>query len=101
MDKKYTSNVEDKRLNIEEQPTMGQHILPQQIWRDGALIPGSPDDVKFKSPEMISGVAVQTSYFNCNYFILYLLNLFASLKTYFIMCNKLMNKLKPISLGEN
>lgn len=64
MDKKYTSNVEDKRLNIEEQPTMGQHILPQQIWRDGALIPGSPDDVKFKSPELIDGVAVQTSYFN-------------------------------------
>lgn len=64
MDKKYTSNVEDKRLNIEEQPTLGQHILPQQIWRDGALIPGSPDDANFKSPELVNGLVVQTSYFN-------------------------------------
>lgn len=65
MDKQYTSNVEDKRLNIEEQQlTMGQHILPQQIWRDGALIPGSPDDLSFKVPELVDGVATQTSYFN-------------------------------------
>ncbi len=65
MDKQYTSNVEDKRLNIEEQQlTMGQHILPQQVWRDGALIPGSPDDVDFKVPEVINGVVVQSSYFN-------------------------------------
>lgn len=64
MDKKYTSNVEDKRLNIEEQQlTMGQHILPQQIWRDGALIPGSPDDLEFKAPELENGVAVQFNYF--------------------------------------
>ena len=40
MDKLYTSNTEDKRLNIEEPNLiMGRHVLPQQIWRDGALIP--------------------------------------------------------------
>ena len=64
MDKKYTSNVEDKRLNIEEQPTMGQHILPQQIWRDGALIPGSPDDLQFKVPVVTKDAVIATSYFN-------------------------------------
>ena len=64
-DKQYTSNVENNRLSIEEpQLTMGQHILPQQIWRDGALIPGSPDDVSFKVPEIVDDVVIQTSYFN-------------------------------------
>lgn len=64
-DKKYTSNTEFKRLNIEEpQLTNGQHILPQQIWRDGALIPGSPDDLSFKVPELENNIAVQYSYIN-------------------------------------
>lgn len=65
MDKSYTSNVENERLNIEEQQlTMGQHILPQQIWRDGALIPGSPDDLTFGAPQLVDKVAVQEYSFN-------------------------------------
>lgn len=63
MDKQYTSNTEDKRLNIEEAYlSMGKHILPQQIWRDGALIPGSPDDLAFKLPETENGCLVRYSY---------------------------------------
>lgn len=63
MDKQYTSNTEDKRLNIEEAYlSMGKHILPQQIWRDGALIPGSPDDLTFKLPETENGCLVRYSY---------------------------------------
>lgn len=65
IDKKYTSNVESERLSIEEQQlTKGQPILPHQIWRDGALIPGSPDDLTFKVPEVVDDVIIQTSYFN-------------------------------------
>lgn len=64
MDKQYTSNTEDKRLEIEESYlSMGKHILPQQIWRDGALIPGSPDDLTFKLPETENGCLVRYSYF--------------------------------------
>ena len=64
MDKQYTSNTEDKRLNIEEAYlSMGKHILPQQIWRDGALIPGSPDDLAFKLPETENDCLVRYSYF--------------------------------------
>lgn len=65
MNKEYTSNVEKNRLNFEEpERTKGQHILPQQIWRDGALIPGSPDDLSFKVPELIDNVVTQTAYIN-------------------------------------
>lgn len=42
MDKIYTSNIEDKRLNIEESTTLGEPIIPRQIWRDAGFIPGSP-----------------------------------------------------------
>ena len=63
MDKQYTSNTEDKRLNIEEpELIMGRHILPQQIWRDGALIPGSPDDLDFGIPDNENGILVFYSY---------------------------------------
>lgn len=63
MNKQYTSNVENKRLNFEEpERTVGQHILPQQIWRDGALLPGSPDDLSFKVPELVNNVVTQTAY---------------------------------------
>lgn len=63
MSKTYTSNTEDKRLNIEEPVlTKGQHILPQQIWRDGALIPGSPDLLDFKVPELEDNVMTQYAY---------------------------------------
>lgn len=64
MDKQFTSNTEDKRLNIEEpELMMGRHILPQQIWRDGALIPGSPDDLEFSIPEIENGLLVSYNYF--------------------------------------
>lgn len=64
-DKQFTSNTEDKRLSIEEAYlSMGKRILPQQIWRDGALIPGSPDDLSFKLPETENGCLVRYSYFN-------------------------------------
>lgn len=63
MNKEYTSNVEKSRLNFEEpERTKGQHILPQQIWRDGALLPGSPDDLSFKVPEIVDNVVTQTAY---------------------------------------
>lgn len=65
MDKQYTSNTEDERLNIEEPYlSMGRHILPQQIWRDGALIPGSPSELSFSLPENENGCLVYYSYFN-------------------------------------
>lgn len=64
MDKLYTSNTEDKRLNIEEPNLiMGKHVLPQQIWRDGALIPGSPDDLTFSLPEIENNILVRYNYF--------------------------------------
>jgi len=64
MDKQFTSNTEDKRLNIEEpELMMGRHILPQQIWRDGALIPGSPDKLEFSIPDVEDGLLVAYSYF--------------------------------------
>ena len=64
MDKQFTSNTEDKRLNIEEpELTIGKRILPQQVWRDGALIPGSPDDLEFSIPEIENGLLVSYNYF--------------------------------------
>ena len=44
--KRYTSDVETKRLTTEELNTTSGHVIvPQQIWRDGSLIPGSPSDI--------------------------------------------------------
>ena len=65
MDKQFTSNTEDKRLNIEEpELMMGRRILPQQIWRDGSLIPGSPNDIEFTtSVEEDDGSSVAYFYF--------------------------------------
>ena len=63
IDKQYTSNTEDNRLNIEESfLSMGKRVLPHQIWRDGGLIPGSPDDLKFNTPEVENGCIVRYSY---------------------------------------
>lgn len=48
MDKKFTSNVESERLSTEEyEKHYGCNINPNQIWRDGALIPGSPSECEF------------------------------------------------------
>jgi len=46
--KEYVSNVEDSRVAEEELvSTKGQHINPEQIWRDGSFIPSSPDYLSF------------------------------------------------------
>lgn len=48
MDKMFTSDVESERLSIEEyEKHYGHTINPNQIWRDGALIPGSPSECNF------------------------------------------------------
>lgn len=61
--KDYVSAVEDKRLDFEElNRHFGKRVLPQQIWRDGNLIPGSPKDITFEAPQIEDGAAVQ--YFN-------------------------------------
>lgn len=64
-DKKYTSDVESKRLDIEEpERTYGARVLPQQVWRDGALIPGSPKKLSFRVPELEDGHVVSYAYFD-------------------------------------
>lgn len=46
--KEYVSNVEDSRVAEEELvSTKGQHINPEQVWRDGSFIPSSPDNLSF------------------------------------------------------
>ncbi len=65
MDKQFTSNTEDKRLNIEEpELTIGKRVLPQQVWRDGSMIPGSPNDIEFAPNIEEDGVSVAYFYFN-------------------------------------
>ena len=50
MDKRFTSDVESERLSIEEyEKHYGHPINPNQIWRDGALIPGSPSECRFSA----------------------------------------------------
>lgn len=46
MDKEYTSNVEDSRFPFEEPVTIkGTPIYPEQVWRDGKLIPTTAPDI--------------------------------------------------------
>ena len=50
MDKRFTSDVESERLSIEEyEKHYGHTVNPNQIWRDGALIPGSPSECSFST----------------------------------------------------
>lgn len=59
-DKRFHSQVENERLPLEEPiTTKGETISPEQIWRDGALIPSSPKELTFvKDPAYgESGVA--------------------------------------------
>lgn len=55
--KDFTSNVEKERLSTEEyEKHYGTNISPNQIWRDGALIPGSPDECQFGILEQKSDI---------------------------------------------
>lgn len=56
IDKEYTSNIEDKRLNIEEITTTGTQISPRQIWRDTGFIPDSPKNKFTGSPLYFEGI---------------------------------------------
>lgn len=68
MSKQYTSDVEDSRLDIEEpERTLGRRIVPQQVWRYGALIPGSPKKMSFSVPEIENGHLVSYAYFKDNF----------------------------------
>ena len=63
-DKRYTSNIEGTRLSIEEaELNYGHNINPHQIWRDGKLIPGSPDECTFSTlvQETSNGEAFMTA----------------------------------------
>lgn len=43
MNKEFTAKTNENKLDSEEIRTMGKQISPNQIWRDGQLIPGSPN----------------------------------------------------------
>lgn len=53
-DKRYTSDVEAARLNIEEYHTLGRHINPDEVWRDAQLIEDCPQKHKFSLLEAFS-----------------------------------------------